>query len=224
MVLNAVIYCRVSTNKEEQETSLQRQEEELLELAKSFDMNVITVIKEQSSGYEANRKGALDLLDTLKKENIDVVLVQDETRIGRGDAKLAFIRCIQKEQVKIFTRTHNGELELSDADSLVLKIVSHVEEFQRKIHNSKIQRGMQKAVKGGYQPQNNIQNNHRGGRAQKELPIEEIVRLRKLNLTFKEIALTLRGTGKYDVSKATVNRRYLQFIEEQKSEGKDTNG
>jgi DNA invertase Pin-like site-specific DNA recombinase len=214
--LNAVIYCRVSTNKKEQVTSLHRQEHELLELAQFYNMNVIKVIKEQASGYEANREGALELLKILRKGKVHAVLVQDETRIGRGDAKLAFIRCIQKENVKIYTHTHNGELELSDADTLVLKIVSHVEEFQRKIHNSKIQRGMQKAVENGYKPEKNIKNNFLGGREQKELPIDEIVRLRNLKLTFEEIAATLRGTGKYEVSKATVNRRYLQYIQEQK--------
>lgn len=220
--MNAVIYCRVSTDKNEQLSSLHRQEEELLELAKNHNMRVIKVIKEQASGYEADREGALELLETLKQEKVDVVLVQDETRIGRGDAKLAFIRCIQKEGVKVYTQTHNGELELSDADSLVLKIVSHVEDFQRKIHNSKIKRGMKKAVERGYQPEKNISNNHYGGREQIELPIEEIVRLRNLNLTFKDIAATLRGTGKYQVSKATVHRRYVEYIEEQKkNETKD---
>ncbi|MGA9226650.1 MAG: recombinase family protein, partial [Mesobacillus sp.] len=43
-------------------------------------------------------------------------------------------------------------------------------------------------------------------------PIEEIVKLRNNGLTFAEIAATLRGFG-FNVSKATVNRRYLEYIE-----------
>lgn len=160
--MNAVIYCRVSTEKEEQKTSLERQEMELLELALKNNMNVKKVIREKSSGYNADREGVLDLLEIIKSEDVDAVLIQDETRIGRGDAKLAVIHCIHKEKVKIFT-LHNNELELSDADTLVLKIVSHVEEFQRKIHNAKIQRGIQKAIKNGFNPQKNIKNNHKGG-------------------------------------------------------------
>lgn len=210
--MNAVIYCRVSTDKKEQMSSLHRQEQELLELAKLHNMSVIKVIKEQASGYEANREGALELLEIIKKEKVDIVLVQDETRIGRGDAKLAFIRCIQKDGVKIYTQTHNGELELSDADSLVLKIVSHVEDFQRKIHNSKIKRGMKKAVERGYKPEQNIKNKQHGGREQIILPIEEIIRLRKNDLTFSEIAATLRGFG-YQISKATVHRRYQEYVD-----------
>jgi transcriptional regulator len=42
-----------------------------------------------------------------------------------------------------------------------------------------------------------------------EIPIEEIIKLRANGLTFSEIAATLRGFG-YNVSKATVNRRFLE--------------
>lgn len=217
--MNAVIYCRVSTEKEEQKTSLERQEMELLELALKNNMNVKKVIREKSSGYNADREGVLDLLEIIKSEDVDAVLIQDETRIGRGDAKLAVIHCIHKEKVKIFT-LHNNELELSDADTLVLKIVSHVEEFQRKIHNAKIQRGIQKAIKNGFNPQKTLRIIIKVG-LKKKLPIGEIVRLRNLKLTFEEIASTLRGTGKYDVSKATVHRRYKEYIEEQDMNGKD---
>jgi DNA invertase Pin-like site-specific DNA recombinase len=213
--MNAVIYCRVSTLREEQETSLERQKNELLELAESHEMNVVKVISEKASGYEANREGALELLELIKKEEVDTVLIQDETRIGRGDAKLAFIRCILKDGAKIYTLTNRGELELSEADSMVLKIVSHVEEFQRKIHNSKIQRGMRLAVKNGFKPQKNLCNQNQGGRDKKEVPIMEIVKLREINkLTFEQIAATLRGIGNYDVSKATVNRRYQEYLKE----------
>ena len=38
--MKAIVYCRVSTNKEAQETSLQRQEEELLALAKENHFEV----------------------------------------------------------------------------------------------------------------------------------------------------------------------------------------
>lgn len=216
-MVNAVIYCRVSTQREEQETSLERQEQELRIMAHKNNFDVIGVFKEQASGYEANREGALDLLEFIKNEKVDVVLIQDETRIGRGDAKLAFMRYIIKEKVKIYTLSHNGELELSEADSMVLKIVSHVEEFQRAIHNAKISRSMLKAVKEkGYKPQNNLANQGMGGRDKIEVPIEEIVKLRENNkLTFAEIASTIRSLTNLNVSKATVHRRYKEYVEEQ---------
>lgn len=210
--MKAVIYCRVSTKKDSQETSLKRQEEELLKLADNFNFDVVHIIKDQASGYELDREGILELLDLLKKDEIEAVLIQDETRIGRGNAKIALIHCIMKEGVKIFSIAHNGELHLSESDSMVLQIVSMVEEHQRKLHNLKIKRGMRRAVEKGYEPHRNLKN--RGnieGRERIEVPVEEIVRLRDNKLTFAEIAATLRGFG-YNISKATVHRRYQEHI------------
>ena len=211
--MKAIIYCRVSTTKETQETSLARQEEELLRLAGNYGFEVASIIKEQASGYDLEREGILELLGLIKDKKIGALLIQDETRLGRGNAKVAILHCILKEKVKLYSVSHSGELQLSESDSMVLQIVSMVEEYQRKIHNIKIKRGMKRAVEHGYKPQRNLKNQgENSGRERKEMPVEEIVKLRNNGLTFAEIAATLRGFG-YDVSKATVNRRYLEYIE-----------
>lgn len=215
--MKALIYARVSTNKEQQETSLKRQEEELTTIAAENGMEVVKVISEKASGYEMDRDGVFELLDEIKNADIDVILVQDETRLGRGNAKIALLHCIYREGVKVYTTAHRGELELSEADSMVLEIVSIVEEYQRKIHNMKIRRGMKRAVKNGFKPQKNLKNQHgNSGKEKIEVPISEIVRLRANKLTFAEIAATLRGFG-YDVSKATVHRRFQEYIENEET-------
>ncbi|MBA2876442.1 YneB family resolvase-like protein [Thermaerobacillus caldiproteolyticus] len=211
--MKAIIYCRVSTTKEAQETSLERQREELERLAERYGFEVVKIITEQASGYEIERDGVLELLAALKQERIDALLIQDETRLGRGHARIALLHCIQKEGVKIYTISHNGEMQLSEADSMVLDIISIVEEYQRKIHNLKIKRGMKKAIERGYRPERNLKHvGEHVGRERIELPVEEIVRLRHNGLTFAEIAATLRGFG-YDVSKATVHRRYQEYVQ-----------
>ncbi|KAF1681309.1 recombinase family protein [Bacillus mexicanus] len=211
--MKALIYARVSTNKEQQETSLKRQVEELTAIAAENGMEVVKVISEKASGYEMDRDGVFELLDEIKNIEIDVILIQDETRLGRGNAKIALLHCIYREGVKVYTTAHRGELELSEADSMVLEIVSIVEEYQRKIHNMKIKRGMKRAVKNGFKPQKNLKNQHENsGKERIEVPISEIVRLRANKLTFAEIAATLRGFG-YDVSKATVHRRFQEYTE-----------
>ncbi|MGG1630695.1 YneB family resolvase-like protein [Rossellomorea sp. NRS-1567] len=210
--MEAVIYCRVSTKKDTQETSLERQEEELVKLAQDHQYEVAAIIKDQASGFELDRPGVLELLDLIKDESIEAVLIQDETRIGRGNAKIALIHCLLKEEVKIISQTHSGELHLSESDSMVINIVSMVEEYQRKLHNLKIRRGMKRAVENGFQPHKNLKNKGNvDGRERIEVPVEEIVRLRKNELTFAEIAATLRGFG-YDVSKATVHRRFKEYM------------
>ncbi|MDF0725089.1 recombinase family protein [Cytobacillus sp. S13-E01] len=211
--MKAIIYARVSTNKNTQEASIARQIEELTKLANFYKMDVIKVIEEKESGYEVDRDGILDLLSTLKSEEVEAVLIQDETRLGRGNARIAILRCIYKTNVKIFTISNHGELQLSETDSMVLDIVSIVEEYQRKIHNVKIRRGMNRAIKRGYRPEKNFPHlpHDRSGREKLDIPVEEIVKLREKDLTFSEIASTLRGLG-YNVSKATVHRRYKEFI------------
>ncbi|MDX8360189.1 MULTISPECIES: recombinase family protein [Bacillaceae] len=208
----AIIYCRVSTNKQTQETSLTRQKAELLQLANSYHFDVKKVVVERASGYDMDRDGIYELLNEIKEQHIDALLIQDETRLGRGNARIALLHFILKERVKIYTVHHHGELQLSEADSMMLEIVSIVEEYQRKIHNLKIKRGMKRAIEEGYRPERNLKNIHvSSGRERKEIPIEEIIRLRQNNLTFSDIAATLRGLG-FDVSKATVHRRYKEYM------------
>ncbi|WP_404450149.1 recombinase family protein [Sutcliffiella horikoshii] len=212
--MKGIIYCRVSTKKDTQETSLSRQKEELISLAANRGIDIIQVVEEQASGYDLDREGVFQIIELISSEHIDVLLIQDETRLGRGNAKIAFLHWLRKHEIKIFSITDNGELRLSDSDSMVMDIVAIVEEYQRKLHNLKIKRGMQRAVKRGYDPTKNLSNLHMSpGREKIDVPIEEIVRLRKNKLTFHDIAATLRGLG-YDVSKATVNRRYREYMEE----------
>ncbi|MFQ3543238.1 recombinase family protein [Halobacillus rhizosphaerae] len=209
--MRVILYCRVSTEKETQVSSLKRQREELYAMAAEHGMEVLDCIEERASGYEVEREGLYRLLQYFSSEEAEGLLIQDETRLGRGNTKIALFHQLQKLGVKIYSLSHDGKLEISESDSMVLQIVGIVEEYQRKIHNMKIRRGMKKAVQNGYNPANNLSNlEAASGRERIEFPIEEVVRLRRNKLTFKDIAATLRGLG-YDVSKATVHRRYQEY-------------
>lgn len=210
----AVIYCRVSTTKETQQSSLARQQQELEVFAKQQGYIVAASFQDQHSGYDVERDGLLEMLDFMKEHEVRCVFVQDETRLARGNARIAVLHLIQKMDAQVLTLNEAGPLALNDMDTMLLEILAIVEEYQRKLHNAKIKRGMQRAVAQGYRPQDNLKN--RGnieGAPRIDVPIEEIVRLRELGLTFQEITTTLNGLG-YDVSKATVNRRYLAYEQE----------
>lgn len=211
-MLKAVIYCRVSTNKDTQASSLNRQREELEKLANKHDIQITEVIEEQISGYDIDRPGMLKILKLAEQRKIDTLLIQDETRLGRGNARIALLHYLIKHSIKLYTVSNNGVLQLTELDSMVLEIISIVEEYQRKIHNLKIKRGMRQAIDRGYKPENNLRNiDESPGRSKVEIPILEIVRLRQKGLTFNEIASTLNGLG-YTVSKATVHRRYKEYV------------
>ncbi|MBM7837754.1 DNA invertase Pin-like site-specific DNA recombinase [Alkalihalobacillus xiaoxiensis] len=209
----AILYCRVSTTKQSQEASLKRQEDELKQVAASNQLPVIHCYHEIASGYSLEREALFSILDAARQKQFSHLLVTDDTRIGRGEAKIALLFQLKKYGISIFTVNDNGELSLSEADEMVLGIVAIVEEYQRKLHNLKIKRGMRAAVKNGYRPEQNLTRTNAGGRDSIELPTDEIVSLRNKGLTFHEIALTLRGLG-YTCSKATVHRRYQLYVKE----------
>lgn len=213
--MNAIIYTRVSTKKDTQESSLARQQEELQTWAQELKMNVLKVIEEQHSGYDLNREGLYQLLEIMKKNKVDAILVQDDTRLGRGEAKLAVIHQLHRAGCRIYCKLHGGELALDAGESTVLHIISKVEELQRKMMNQKISWGMKRAVKEkGYNPAKNLKNQGQGGREKKEVPMEQIVALKQKKLTYEEISATLKGFG-YEVSRATVHRRYKEWLAEQ---------
>lgn len=219
--MNVIIYCRVSTNKKTQESSLSRQRSELLKLAEKSQFNVIDIIEEQASGYDIDRDGIYEMLDYFSSKQATGLLIQDETRLGRGNTKIALFHQLQKNLVEIYTTITGDKLEISEADSMVLQIVGIVEEYQRKIHNEKIRRGINKAIEDGFNPVDNLKNKtYAPGRKRLKFPIEEVVRLKKNKLTFSEITKVINGMG-YNVSKATVNRRFLEYqkLESESEEG-----
>lgn len=211
--MRVVLYCRVSTEKESQISSLKRQKIELIELANENNFEIIDCIEEQASGFDIEREGLFKLLDYFSSNQADCLLIQDETRLGRGNTKIALFHHFQKLNIPIYTNTADEmELTLSEADSMVLEIVSIVEEYQRKIHNMKIKRGMKKAIEDGYNPLKNLTNqNQSTGRTRKEFPLEQVIQLRNNKLTFEEIESILKGLG-YDLSKATIHRRYQEHM------------
>jgi DNA invertase Pin-like site-specific DNA recombinase len=210
---SAVIYCRVSTEKEEQETSLTRQEEELRQFAVDQKYFVHEVFLDQHSGYSVEREGLLDMLDYVKTNDISTVFIQDETRLGRGNSRMAILHMLNKIEASVISLSDGGSIRMNEMDTMMLEILGLVEEYQRKLHNAKIRRGMRRAVDHGFKPEKNLKD--RGnpeGRERKEIPVEEIVKLRQNGLTYEEIASTLKGFG-FHVSKATVHRRYIEYKE-----------
>lgn len=214
--MNVVLYSRVSTENDNQVSSLNRQSEELIKYCLSKNYYVVDNIMETNSGFDSEGDGIIKALDYIKNGLAQSIVVQDETRIGRGSAKIAILHQVSKWGGNVISMQTDGPLKINEMEGMVLEILALVEEYQRRLTNSKISRGVQKAIREGYDPSQNLRNIDQGGRDKLDLPIDEIIRLRGLNLTFHDIAATLRGFG-YDVSKATVHRRFKEYEESQKS-------
>mgnify|MGYP006287472187 FL=1 len=208
----AVIYTRVSTQKESQKSSLKRQKSELKSYAEENNLKVIEIVEEKESGFNESRPGMLKVLELLQNNKAEIVLIQDSSRLGRGNAKMALIHQIDKLGAEIHTLSDKGRIALNDLEKMILEILSVVESYQQQLRNKNISRAMKKKIESGeFNPAKNLSNIDQGGRDRKNIPLKEIIRLRELELTFKDIAATLRGLG-YDVSKSTVHRRYQEYI------------
>lgn len=207
------LYCRVSTEKSTQDMSLDRQEEELRAFAEELGFAVGGVFTDRHSGYDMERDGLLDLIDHVREGDTEAVLIQDETRLGRGNARVAVLHLLSKAGADTYALSDKGPVALNEMDTMLLDILAIVEEYQRKMHNAKIRRGMRRAVEKGYRPEKNLKNKgNPEGRERIDVPIAEIISLRDKGLTFEEIASTLRGLG-HEVSKATVHRRYREHMQ-----------
>ena len=99
--MTAVLYCRVSTEKETQASSLERQQEELEQYAIKEGYRVEASFQDKHSGFDVDREGLLEMMDFIKAHNIEALFIQDETRLGRGNARMAVLHLLQKANVEI---------------------------------------------------------------------------------------------------------------------------
>src|SRR5690606_16719458 len=125
--MNVAIYARVSTEKKEQDSSIKRQVNELTAFCREQDYNIIEIIKEKHSGFDEEREGILSILELFKENKIEAVVIQDSTRLGRGNAKIALIHQIQKLNGQIITLEDKGAIALSDMEKMILEILSVIE-------------------------------------------------------------------------------------------------
>ena len=68
----------------------------------------VQTFTDQHSGFDIDRDGLLDLLEFVQDEKIDAVLIQDETRLGRGNARMAVLHLLAKTETEIYSHSDNG--------------------------------------------------------------------------------------------------------------------
>jgi site-specific DNA recombinase len=88
--VRALLYCRVSTDPQERDSSgLDTQESACRSLAEAQGWTVVTVVRDTASGYTLTRPG-LDQVRAMLPE-VDLLVVQDFDRLAREQIKMAVI-------------------------------------------------------------------------------------------------------------------------------------
>ena len=109
-MINAVIYSRVSSDSERQDT--QRQTTELKEYGNRVGYNIVEVYEEKVSGFKKNELRPIfsKMLEDIKTNEIDKVLVWELSRIGRSVLNsLQNIQILNDLKVGIYIKNFNLE-------------------------------------------------------------------------------------------------------------------
>lgn len=126
-MMNAVAYCRVSTNKEEQLDSLETQQKFFYEYARRNSYNLVQIYADEGkSGTKIkNRTQLLKLLSDAESQTFQVVLIKDVSRLARNTVDfLTSIRKLKTLGVKVVFV--NYDQTSSDSSEFMLTLLSAI--------------------------------------------------------------------------------------------------
>ena len=109
-MINAVIYSRVSSESERQDT--ERQTNELTDMPIEWGTHIVEVFEEKVSGFKKNEQRPVfsKMLEDIQIKNIDKVLVWELSRIGRSVLQsLQNIQTLHDLKVGLYIKNFNLE-------------------------------------------------------------------------------------------------------------------
>jgi len=152
-MINAVIYSRVSSESERQDT--QRQTTELKQYASRMGYNIVEVYEEKVSGFKKNELRPIfsKVLEDIKTNEIDKVLVWELSRIGRSVLNsLQNIQILHDLKVGIYIKNFNLETLNDDKtpnnlSMFMVQILFAVASMESKMTLSRLQSGYRNHIK-----------------------------------------------------------------------------
>jgi DNA invertase Pin-like site-specific DNA recombinase len=148
-----VIYARVSTLNQD----YQRQISDLTDFAKRNDMMVDNIFAETVSGVkrQEDRPGLLRMIDYVKNNNIDKVLVSEVSRLHRTQlGLLETISLLNENRISVFIQNLNIETLTEDKKvnpmaQLLVSLLSEIANLEKGNIRERMQSGYQNFIKNG---------------------------------------------------------------------------
>ena len=201
-MIKAVIYSRVSSESERQDT--ERQTKELIEYADRKGYEIIKVYEEKVSGFKKNERRPvfLQLLSDVQATQVDKILVWELSRIGRSVLQsLQNIQTLHDLKVGIYIKNFNIETLNDDKtpNSLAMfmvQILFSVAAMESQMTLSRLQSGYRNHIK-----KNGAKSvgRKKGSVDNDETVLErhsDVVRLLKRDLSIRNIsAITRKSTN-----------------------------
>ena len=152
-MINAVIYSRVSSESERQDT--ERQTNELIDYAHRMGYTIVDVFEEKVSGFKKNEQRPVfsKMLEDIQIKNIDKVLVWDLSRIGRSVLQsLQNIQTLHDLKVGIYIKNFNLETLNEDKtpnslSMFMVQILFAVASMESKMTLSRLKSGYKNHIK-----------------------------------------------------------------------------
>lgn len=133
--MRVVIQSRVSTSIQDNK----RQVDELLDYSRKNGYEVLSVFEEKISGAKNNEERPLlmEMLEFIKKNNVDKVLCWELSRLGRNTIEvLKTIQLFNENKISLFIKNHNIETltedkEINPLSQFMVQILSSVSQMER---------------------------------------------------------------------------------------------
>lgn len=216
-MIKAVIYSRVSTESNRQDT--ERQTNELVEYANKMGYELVEVYEEKVSGYKKNEDRPIfsKMLAEIDKGTIDKILVWELSRIGRSVIQsLQNIQLLTDKKVSIYIKNFNLETLNDDKtpnslSMFMVQILFSVANMEAQLTRARMESGYKAYIKK--------HGTKAFGRKKGSIETEEetihkhsdIVKLLKKKLTIRQISgLTNKSTN--TVLKVKTTMAKLQMI------------
>ena len=137
-------YCRVSTQKAEQDISLEGQQQQLI--AAGCD----EVIVERASAFKGQRKGWTHLWALVASGKVSEVLVVDQSRLSRSGDDLEFLQACAMKKVQVRALT-GGVIETESVGGFIQAgVMSVMNQAYSKLNSAKVKDGLARRRAAGH--------------------------------------------------------------------------
>lgn len=142
--MKVAIYCRVST----EEQNADKQEDICLEYCKRMDYIVFKVYKDVISGTTTQRKEFNQLLEDMRENRFDCIMVTKLDRLGRSlQHLLSLLDEFNKRRIQFIAVTQNIDT-VTSSGRLQMQIMGAFAEFERSIISERTKEGLKKRKEG----------------------------------------------------------------------------
>ena len=132
-LLEAAVYCRVSTQKYSQDESIERQQKDGYSAAEELGYENIKVYVDRKTGTTVGRKGYQQMLSRMEAGLIGVVIVKDLDRLNRNTLDwYLFLKEAQEHGVKIYFYLPRKFYQVTDKIIIGVKALL-AEEYSRSL-------------------------------------------------------------------------------------------